>query len=150
MENTNKLDKLDMDLIHELINDSSVSIPILSKKIGVNTSVLYSRINRLVTNNIIEKFTVHINHKKLGFSIKSFVGINIETKLKEITCKQLMNISEIISISEIAGRFDVIIIIYAKTLQELYTITNKLNKIDGIINIEIFIELRNLQDDQLH
>ncbi len=150
MENTNKLDKLDMDLIHELINDSSVSIPILSKKIGVNTSVLYSRINRLVTNNIIEKFTVHINHKKLGFSIKSFVGINIETKLKEITCKQLMNISEIISISEIAGRFDVIIIIYAKTLQELYTITNKLNKIDGIISTEIFIELRNLQDDQLH
>ncbi len=151
MKNIDKLDKLDIDLINQLITDSSISIPILSKKTGVNTSVLYSRINRLVHNNIIEKFTISLNRTKLGFSVKAFVGINIEAKFKDNIYNQLMNVYEIMSVSQITGRFDAILTIYAKNLQDLHTVINeKLNKINGITNTEIFIELQNYQNDLLH
>ncbi|MBP2624529.1 MAG: Lrp/AsnC family transcriptional regulator [Nitrosopumilaceae archaeon] len=140
-----------MDLINQLIVDSSISIPVLSKKTGVNTSVLYSRINRLVHNNIIEKFTISLNRTKLGFSVKAFVGINIEAKFKDNIYNQLINVYEIMSVSQITGRFDAILTIYVKNLQDLHTVINeKLNKINGITNTEIFIELQNYQNDRLH
>ena len=43
-----KVDKIDQKILSELTNDSSISIPRLSEKINVNSSVVYSRIKRLV------------------------------------------------------------------------------------------------------
>ena len=44
----NKFDELDMKLLYELTQDGSISVPNLSKKLGINASVLYSRIKRLI------------------------------------------------------------------------------------------------------
>jgi len=41
-------DDLDLQLLSELKKDSSISVPILSKKLGTNSSVIYSRIKRLI------------------------------------------------------------------------------------------------------
>nr|AIF22102.1 transcriptional regulator (asnC) [uncultured marine thaumarchaeote SAT1000_07_E05] len=46
-----KVDDLDLKILSELSNDASVSIPKLSKKLNENSSVVYSRINRLVKKN---------------------------------------------------------------------------------------------------
>ena len=48
-------DDLDLKLLSELKKDGSISVPILSKKLGMNSSVLYSRINRLVKKKIDKK-----------------------------------------------------------------------------------------------
>ena len=42
-----KVDDLDLQILSELANDASISIPKLSKKIDVNSSVVYSRIRDL-------------------------------------------------------------------------------------------------------
>ena len=42
-----KVDKIDQKILSELSKDSSISIPKLSEKINVNSSVVYSRIKRL-------------------------------------------------------------------------------------------------------
>ena len=54
-------DELDMKLLFELTKDGNISVPILSKKLGINSSVLYSRIKRLVRKKLIKKFTIEIN-----------------------------------------------------------------------------------------
>ena len=66
-----KIDKIDMMILSELSNDASVSIPKISKKIDVNSSVVYSRIKNLTKKKIIEKFTVTIDDRKLGYDVKS-------------------------------------------------------------------------------
>ena len=43
-----KVDDIDLLILSELAQDSSVSVPKLSDKISVNSSVVYSRIRRLV------------------------------------------------------------------------------------------------------
>ena len=49
-----RFDELDMKLLYELIQDSSISVPILSQKLGINASVLYSRIKRLLKKKILQ------------------------------------------------------------------------------------------------
>ena len=132
-----------MKLLFELSKDGNISVPTLSKKLGINASVLYSRIKRLVRKKLIKKFTIEIDASLLGIGVKATVGINRDPKFKIQINKKLLEISEIISISEVTGRFDMMIQIYAQDLEGLHSVViEKIGKIEGIQNTETFVELQ--------
>jgi len=143
-----RFDELDMKLIQELTKDGSISVPNLSKKLGINASVLYSRIKRLVKKKLIKKFTIEIDDTLLGIGVKALVGVNRDPKLKDSIHKQLMETAEVVSISEVTGRFDMIVRVYADNLESLHTaVIEKVGKIDGIQNTETFVELQKTDKD---
>ncbi len=132
-----------MKLLFELVKDGNISIPVLSKKLGTNASVLYSRIKRLVRKKLIKKFTIEIDESLLGIGVKTSVGINRDPKLKEQIHKKLLDIPEIVSISEVTGRFDMMLRVYTKDLENLhYVVMENIGKIEGIQNTETFVELQ--------
>ena len=132
-----------MKLLFELSKDGNISVPTLSKKLGINASVLYSRIKRLVRKKIIKKFTIEIDDSLLGIDVKASVGINRDPKFKMQIHKNLLEVAEVVSISEITGRFDIMIRIYAQDLEDLHTVViEKIGKIEGIQNTESFVELQ--------
>jgi len=144
-------DDLDMKLLYELTLDGSISVPILSKKLEINASVLYSRIKRLMKKKLIKKFTVEINESLLGIGVKATIGINRDPKLKEVIHKKFMETSEVVSISEVTGRFDIMIKIHAKNLEALHSVViEKIGKIDGIQNTETFVELQKTDKDPVY
>jgi Lrp/AsnC family transcriptional regulator for asnA, asnC and gidA len=146
-----RFDELDMKLLFELTQDGSISVPALSKKLGINASVLYSRIKRLMKKKLIKKFTVVIDDSLLGIGVKASVGINRDPKLKDNIHKKLMETPEVISISEVTGRFDIIVNVHAKNLEALHSIViEKIGKIDGIINTETFVELQKTDKDPVY
>ncbi len=137
-----------MNLLQELTKDGAISVPNLSKKLGINSSVLYSRIKRLLKMKLIKKFTIEIDAALLGIGVKALVGINRDPKLKDSIHKQLMETSEVVSISEVTGRFDMIVRVYADNLESLHTaVIEKIGKIDGIQNTETFVELQKTDKD---
>ena len=148
MKELQRFDDLDMNLLYELSKDSSISVPNLSKKLGINASVLYSRIKRLVKMKLIKKFTIEIDPALLGIGVKALVGVNRDPKLKDSIHKQLMETSEVVSISEVTGRFDMIVRVNAENLESLHTaVIEKIGKIDGIQNTETFVELQKTDKD---
>ena len=135
-------DDLDLKLLSELKKDSSISVPVLSKKLGINSSVMYSRIKRLLKKKLIKKYTIEIDDAQLGFEFKASVGINRDPKFKDEIQQSLLNTPEVAEICEITGRFDIIIKVLAEDLEQLHTIIiDKIGKIDGIQNTETFVEL---------
>ena len=135
-------DDLDLNLLSELKKDSNISVPILSKKLGINSSVIYSRIKRLIKKKLIKKYTIEIDDTQLGFEVKASVGINRDPKFKDEIQQSLLNTPEVAEICEITGRFDIIIKVLAEDLEQLHTIIiDKIGKIDGIQNTETFVEL---------
>ena len=138
-----RFDELDMKLLYELTNDGSISVPVLSKKLDINASVLYSRIKRLLRKKLIKKFTIDIDDSLLGIGVKATVGINRDPKFKESIHKNFLETKEVVSISEITGRFDIMIKVYAKNLESLHSVViEKIGKIEGIQNTETFVELQ--------
>jgi len=137
------LDKTDLKILSELSNDSSISIPKLSEKINVNTSVVYSRIKRLVKNKLIKKFTIDVNDKELGYAVKSLTGINMDSKQRDVVIEELFKIPGVREISEVTGRFDILVIMFAKNLPEMHRlISEEIGKIQGIVSSESFIEMK--------
>ena len=78
-----KIDDLDLTILSELSADANISVPRLSKKINANSSVVYSRIKRLVKNKLIERFTIVVNDRELGYGVKSLTGINMDSKQRD-------------------------------------------------------------------
>ena len=143
-----KFDELDMKILTELTKDGSISVPNLSKKLGINTSVLYSRIKRLIKKKLITKFTIVVDEPLIGIGVRATVGINRDPKLKDQIHKALLKTPEVIMISEVTGRFDIIITVRAKNLEELHTVViEKIGKIEGIQNTETFVELQRTDKD---
>ncbi len=59
-----------------------------------------------------------------------------------------MESPEVVSISEITGRFDILIEVYAKNLEALHSVViEKIGKIDGIQNTETFVQLQKTDKD---
>ena len=138
-----RFDELDMKILSELTRDASISVPQLSKKLNVNASVLYSRIKRLTKRSLIEKFTVIVNERLLGINVNATVGLNRDPKLKETIHSELLKIKEVRAISEVTGRFDMVISVSAGTLEELHSIViERIGKIEGIQNTETFVEMQ--------
>ena len=85
-----KIDDLDLQILSELSEDASISVPKLSKKIKVNPSVVYSRIKRLVKRKLIERFTIVVNDQELGYQVKALAGLNMDSKQRDNVIDELV------------------------------------------------------------
>ena len=138
-----RTDDLDLKILSELATDASISVPKLSKKINVNASVVYSRIKRLSKRGLIRKFTIVINDEALGFNVKALTGINMDSKLRDNVLGELFKIPEVREVAEVTGRFDVLVTMTARSLDEMHQIiSEKVGRIEGVQKTETFIEMR--------
>ena len=131
-----------MKLLSALYDDASVSVPKLSKQLGINLSVTYSRIKRLQRRGIIEKFTILVNEDKLGLSASAMAGINIDPKQRESVIGELEKLDSLRLVREITGRFDLWVNLRGATLDELHrTVYDVIGRVPGVTSVEIFMEV---------
>lgn len=146
-----EFDELDMKLLRELSDDGSVSIPILAKKFDISSSVLYSRIKRMRERGLIVKFTVEVDESLLGIGVRATVGINRDPKAKAHLHKAILAIPEVVDMTEVTGRFDMLVTLRAPSLEELHGIvTGKIGNIAGVQNTETFVELQKRSRRQVY
>ncbi len=134
---------MDLQILSELSNDASISVPRLSKKINVNSSVIYSRIKRLVKRKLIERFTIVVNDAELGYDVKALTGINMDSKKRDHVIDELFKIDGVREIAEVTGRFDILVTMYSKSLESMHKmVSEKIGRIEGIQSSESFIEMK--------
>jgi len=109
----------------------------------VNSSVVYSRIKRLVKRKLIERFTIVVNDAELGYEVKALTGINIDTKQRDNVIEQLFNIDGVREVAEVTGRFDILVTMYSKSLDQMHKmVSEKIGRVEGIQSSESFIEMK--------
>ena len=134
---------MDLQILSELSEDASISVPRLSKKININSSVVYSRIKRLIKRKLIERFTIIVNDNELGYTVKALTGINMDTKKRDHIIKELFKIDGVREVAEVTGRFDILVTMYSKSLDQMHKlVSEKIGRIDGIQSSESFIEMK--------
>jgi len=131
-----------MKILASLYRDASVSIPKLSKDLGLNLSVTYSRIKRLARRGIISQFTILVDESKLGLPATAMVGINLDPKLRDQALDQISKLDGVREIIEVTGRFDVFIEMKGKSLEDLHKrVSDWVGKVPGVNQSEIFVEI---------
>lgn len=137
-----KVDSIDLKILQELQKDANISVPKLSKKINVNPSVAYSRIKRLTKKQLIKRFTIEVNDDVLGYNVSSIIGLNIDSKVREQILDEMLHMEGVRDIYEVTGRFDLLVRVKSKSLDELHsTVSAKIGRLNGVNHTETFIEM---------
>ena len=128
----NKFDDIDTKILRGLVVDAGQSVPKLSEKIQVNPSATYSRIKRLAKRGLIRKFIVKVNEELLGWKVLAYVGVNTDAKKRDAVLQELLKEERVREVAEVTGRFDFLVTIKAKSLEELHNVvTSRIGNIEG-------------------
>ena len=141
-----KLDEVDMKILGSLYQDASVSIPTLSKNLGLNLSVTYSRIKRLSKRQIIKQFTIIVDEDKLGLPASAVVGVNLDPKQRDQALSEIAKLDQVRGIQEVTGRFDAFVTMRARTIEDIYKIVaENLGKVPGVNQAETFVQVEKIR-----
>lgn len=137
------IDKLDLQIIQQLMHDANISYAEIGKNLFVSAGTIHVRIKKLQEAGIINgmKFTVDL--KKLGYDVIAFIGIYLEkSSLYDAVAKDLKKIPEIVRMNYTTGNYSIFAEIVCRDIAQLRTILHdELQKIKGIERTETFISL---------
>jgi len=136
-------DKLDLQIIHSLINNADISYADLGKKLFVSAGTIHVRIKKLEEHGIVKGKLLAVDYKNLGYDVIAFVGIYLEkSSLYDEVAKSLKKIPEIIRLNYTTGNYSMFIEIVCKDIQQLRKVLHdKLQNIKGIERTETLISL---------
>ncbi|MBK8087943.1 MAG: Lrp/AsnC ligand binding domain-containing protein [Lacibacter sp.] len=137
------LDKLDLQIISEMMEDAQISYAELGKKLFVSGGTIHVRIKKLQEHGIVKGTKLNVDLKTLGYDITAFVGVYLEkSSLYDNVAKDLQNIPEIIRLNYTTGNYSMFIEVVCKDITQLrYVLHDALQKIKGIERTETFISL---------
>ncbi|HSL14514.1 MAG TPA: Lrp/AsnC family transcriptional regulator [Nitrososphaeraceae archaeon] len=146
----NLLDYINCRILNVLSKNSSLPFVELAKQIGISDATIHTRVKKLLTLGVIKKFTIFVDNDLLGYDHLAFINLKIERGRTEETTKNLMEIDEILEIHEIYDKFDLLIKIRSKNLDNLRDIiVNKILSINYVKEIELMTVLRTRKEEQM-
>ena len=137
------LDKLDLQIIHHMMEDAETSYADLGKKLFVSGGTIHVRIKKLQEAGIVKGTKLNVDLKQLGHDVIAFIGIYLEkSSLYDSVEKELQKISEIVRLNYTTGNYSMFAEVVCKDINQLrFVLHDQLQKIKGIERTETFISL---------
>jgi Lrp/AsnC family transcriptional regulator for asnA, asnC and gidA len=137
------IDKLDLQIIQQLMRDASVSYAEMGKKLFVSAGTVHVRIKKMQDAGIINGIRYQVDLKKLGYDVIAFIGIYLEkSSLYDTVARDLKKIPEIVRMNYTTGNYSIFAEIVCRDIAQLRIILHdELQKIKGIERTETFISL---------
>lgn len=137
------LDKLDLQIIQEMMEDAEVSYADLGKKLFVSGGTIHVRIKKLEELKVVKGKKLSVDLKSLGYDVIAFIGVYLEkSSLYDTVARELRKIPQIVRLNYTTGNYSMFAEIVCKDIQELrFVLHDELQKIKGIERTETFISL---------
>ncbi|MBI2283137.1 MAG: Lrp/AsnC ligand binding domain-containing protein [Bacteroidetes bacterium] len=137
------LDKLDFQIIQEMMEDAEISYADLGKKLFVSGGTIHVRIKKLEELKVVKGKKLSVDLKSLGYDVIAFIGVYLEkSSLYDSVAKELKKIPQIVRLNYTTGNYSMFAEIVCKDIQELrFVLHDELQKIKGIERTETFISL---------
>ena len=137
------LDKLDYQIIQEMMANAEISYADLGKKLFVSGGTIHVRIKKLEEVGIVKGTRLSVDLKSLGYDVIAFIGIYLEkSSLYDTVAKELKKIPEIVRLNYTTGNYSMFAEVVCKDITQLrFVLHDELQKIKGIERTETFISL---------
>lgn len=137
------LDKLDLQIIHEMMANAEISYADLGKKLFVSGGTIHVRIKKLEEAGVVKGTRLSVDLKQLGYDVIAFIGIYLEkSSLYDSVAKDLEKIPEIVRLNYTTGNYSMFAEVICKDINQLrFVLHDQLQKIKGIERTETLISL---------
>ena len=145
-----KLDKKDIRILDILKENGSLTVRQIASRTLLPITTVHNRIKRLKSLGVIKRFTIEIDHKKVGKPLAAYVLVKVDSKYlkgfrrnQHDLVKDLRNLAFIEKADIVTGTIDIVLLIRVKDIEELdRVIIEKLRDIQGIESTETLVILK--------
>lgn len=141
------VDKIDLAILRLLQEDASMPFTEIARQLGVSESTVRKRVEKLMREGVIRRFTVIVEPSKIGLKTIAIVGVDVDpSKLLEVS-QRLCEIPEVKYVATSTGDHMIMTEIWTRDGRELTRIlSEKIGKIEGIKKICPAIILEKLKE----
>lgn len=130
------MDNVDKKLIAALRNDARASLSALSLLCGVSRTTVRARIERMQTRGDIAGFSVVLKGDMAQDPVRGLMMIGIEGRGTERIIRRLNGLPDVRAIHSTNGRWDLIVELGARTLEQFDQVLNSIRRLDGVATSE--------------
>jgi Lrp/AsnC family leucine-responsive transcriptional regulator len=98
-----QIDQIDRQIIKTLNHNGRISYTELAKDIGLSRVAIQARINTLMEEGVIERFTAVINPEKIGITVSAFFNVEVEPKSLKAVAAVLADEPAVTSLYHMTG-----------------------------------------------
>jgi len=133
------LDVLDMKIIQSLTEDSRRTYRSMAEVAGVSEATIKNRIDRLLKEGVISKFTVMLDYHKLGRAIKSFIGLKVQPAKLQAIVEHMKVHPDVHVLYRTSGDVDLLFEVIFEKMEDLNTFLETELALDGILGTVVTI-----------
>ncbi|MEM4511534.1 MAG: Lrp/AsnC family transcriptional regulator [Nanopusillaceae archaeon] len=134
MVKKSKIDEIDIKILEFLEENSRIKNTKIAKALGLTEAAIRKRIEKLIKNNIIRKFTIVVDYKAFGYK-NCIIGINVQKNKIFDVIKNILKTKKIKSLYISIGDHDILLEFVYKNQKDLENFIEILKKIEGVENI---------------
>jgi len=145
------LDDLDWKILQAIQENSKQTYSEIGRQLGVAHSTVYDRIRKLEKNGAIKKWTIDINHEKLGLNhITASMTVYTDPKESENVAKKLSEAKEVLEVSlSLSEELLIIAKVFAKDQDSLhFFIAKKVAPLQGVLRIRTSIITKKIKEER--
>jgi Lrp/AsnC family leucine-responsive transcriptional regulator len=135
-----ELDDTDHKILGQLQKDARISYTSLAKKLDLSDVAVKKRIDKLIEDGVIERFTISIDQKKSGLPLKALILIKtIPSEAHQIN-EELKKIKNLNVIFQTIGSFDIVVELSCRDIDELKSLTDEnLGNLRGVTDVRTLV-----------
>lgn len=131
----------DRKVLAALTRHARAPVTQLAQELGLSRATVQASMERLVTERVIQRFTVEIDPAAGAEAIRAVTTIKVEGNLTSAVVRQLNRIPEVISLHSTNGAWDLVAQIEAVSLSDFDRVLRVCREIPGILSSETSILL---------
>ena|SRR5665648_316932 len=139
------LDDLDKRLLELLQANSRLSFAELGRELDIPEATVRFRVNRLVSDGVITRFTVLLDPNKVGQKVSGAILLKIDPVHLEAACKELVGFAETQFLLQSTGEYDVVSVVAARDLEHLNDLVRRTKAIVGVKDARVSVTTRFLK-----
>jgi len=132
-----KIDRNDLRIIEMLTENARSSLRDIGAVVNLSPSSVRNRMERLVDIGVIKRYTLEVDHRKLGFEMQVIVLITCKPAESDRLFTALKSYDQIYEVLRTSGPANFICMVRVRDITELTKfITGELEKLNGVERIE--------------
>ena len=119
------MDETDVKILKKVLSDARLSYRKIAEEIGVSPPTVFTRIQKLQSNQVIRSYSAILDHEKLGYDLTAIIEVTaVKGKITEVE-KHISRFPNVCAVYDITGLTDMIIVAKFRNRKDLSDFVKK-------------------------
>ena len=132
-----QLDDKDKKILNLLQENSRTSYLHIANELGISEATVRYRVKNLIDDGVINKFTVLLDSKKIGYPTTGILMVKIAPDYFEKTSEQISDLTETYHVFQNTGEYNLIAVVHAHNLEHLSDLRKRVEMLPGVRDVSL-------------